>query len=148
LARPASLFAHHIGRTHRRHQVQEVVAQGLARFRRRAAKVALARADVHADQLAQVLGLDADAPASSASTRSLTALTPNTVSCGSALMKRTLLAPRVPAWRRRSATMKLILSGAPAHLSGPAGSVINASPPFLRKASMACQLRLAASGLG
>ena len=55
---------------------------------------------------------------------------------------------RVPAWRRRSTTMKVIFSGAPAHLSGVAGRVISALPPFCRKVSIACQVACAACGLG
>ena len=43
--------------------------------------------------------------------------------------------------------MKVIFSGAPAHLSAPVGSVITAWPPLARKPSMACQVASAASGL-
>ena len=82
-----------------------------------------------------------------ASTLSLTDLTPNTVSSGRPLKKSTLDLSSVPAWRRRSASMKVIFSGAPAHFNGPAGSVITAWPPLARKASMACQVASAASGL-
>jgi len=54
----------------------------------------------------------------------------------------------VPAWASRSRTMKVILSGAPAHLSGVAGSVSTASPPLARNWSMAAQVATAASELG
>jgi hypothetical protein len=44
--------------------------------------------------------------------------------------------------------MKLIFSGAPAHFSGVAGSVITALPPLAAKACIAAQVACAACGLG
>ncbi len=82
-----------------------------------------------------------------ASTLSLTTLTPNTVSCGSPVWNRIFDAASVPARRSRSATMNVIFSGAPAHFSGPAGSVISAVPPRLRNASSAFHVACAACGL-
>ena len=66
----------------------------------------------------------------------------------SAEWKSIFEAARVPACFTRSAIMKVIFSGAPAHLSGVAGRVISAWPPFCRKASIACQVASAAVGLG
>jgi hypothetical protein len=81
-----------------------------------------------------------------ASTSSLTTFTPNTVSVGSPVWKSIREFASVPACCSRSATMKVIFSGAPAHFSGPAGSVISAWPPFCLNASSAVQVATAASG--
>jgi len=81
-----------------------------------------------------------------ASTASLTTFTPNTVSTGSAVWKSMRDLSSVPACCRRSATMKVIFSGAPAHFGGPAGRVISAWPPFCLKASSAAQVATAAWG--
>ena len=54
----------------------------------------------------------------------------------------------MPARLRRSHTMKVIFSGAPAHLSAVAGSVMTAWPPLDTYSCMAFQVASAACGLG
>jgi hypothetical protein len=80
------------------------------------------------------------------STSWLTGFTLKTLS--SAEWKLTFDARGCRPARSRSTSMKVILSGAPAHLSGVAGRVISALPPFCRNASIACQVACAACGLG